>query len=304
MEFVTPGGKFYPERLVPVWCGSQESLQLHPVPARLRLILIEQGSGVIRLNGRRLALISPSIFCLGPADELVLQQDAAVSAKVFYFHPAFINSSLTMENIRTDLSHLQVTDRQDAYLLQPFVHRTDKFFGQLLVAPAVAKRISGLHELIAQECRLQPDWYWPCRVRSYCLELLLILERVFQMPESWEGVPIPASGTSGIVEQVLLYLHTNYHLKTTVTELCRMFHIDRTTLQAQFKAVTGDPVLTYLIKLRIRLACLLLKDTEIAISELAERLGFDDSAHFSRTFRKHTRCSPTDYRQQFCWLLK
>ncbi len=61
--------------------------------------------------------------------------------------------------------------------------------------------------------------------------------------------------------------------------------------------------MTYLTQLRIRLAALMLRDTKLPISEVMWRVGFRDGTHFGRTFRKHTAQSPSEYREQYCWML-
>jgi transcriptional regulator GlxA family with amidase domain len=41
----------------------------------------------------------------------------------------------------------------------------------------------------------------------------------------------------------------------------------------------------------------LLESTSLSVSEIMERVGFFDAAHFYRTFRSQTSISPKRYRQ-------
>jgi YesN/AraC family two-component response regulator len=34
------------------------------------------------------------------------------------------------------------------------------------------------------------------------------------------------------------------------------------------------------------------------------RVGYQDSTHFWRTFRKHIGLSPREYRDRYCWLMR
>ena len=61
---------------------------------------------------------------------------------------------------------------------------------------------------------------------------------------------------------------------------------------------TGKTCLNYLLSIRMDLAKLWLKETEIPISEIAERLDYLDNNYFTKVFRKHCGCSPTEYRNQ------
>jgi AraC family L-rhamnose operon regulatory protein RhaS len=148
---------------------------------------------------------------------------------------------------------------------------------------------------------MQKDKGWPCRSRSFFLELLFLAERLFSAPIEIEESTL--TGASGDVADIILYLHTHYHRRITIEELTRTFHINRTTLIERFREATGLPVITYLIQLRVRLAALMLRDTELSITEILHRVGFSDHTHFGRTFRKHTGYSPSEYRKHFCWML-
>jgi len=301
MGFYIDGGKFYPERKIPIWYNSDEKFLTEMISNdRYRIILVENGTGILNINGQRIAFISPVLFCINEEDFIELEKGVNIVSKSFYIHPQFINDALTFENIRGMTDELTLTDRQDRCLFKPFIERNSDYVGQLNIEPAAAQRISRLLDSINQEINSQIDWYWPCRARSYFLELLLILERIYITPKSKEKISL--SDSLDTIDEIILYLHTHYEHKITISKLCKLFNINRTTLQEEFQSVTGLPVITYLIKLRIKLSLLMLKDTEITIAEIIERTGFSDGAHFNKMFRKYTGYSPTEYRQQFTWL--
>jgi AraC-like DNA-binding protein len=47
----------------------------------------------------------------------------------------------------------------------------------------------------------------------------------------------------------------------------------------------------------------MLRDTMMPISEIYERVGFNDPAHFGRQFRKYYGVPPSEYRRQNCWMI-
>jgi len=63
--------------------------------------------------------------------------------------------------------------------------------------------------------------------------------------------------------------------------------------------VTGMTIVAYLIQLRIKLAATMLRDTGLPVTEIHQRVGFNDDSHFRRTFRKYTGASPSEYRQRY-----
>jgi AraC family L-rhamnose operon regulatory protein RhaS len=136
------------------------------------------------------------------------------------------------------------------------------------------------------------------------LELLFLVHSLYREPEITEiGVLSQAASTEGMSE-VILYLHTHYHEKINLNDLARQFHTNRTTLTRQFREVTGLSVMTYLANLRVHLASLLLRNTTVSVSEVMQNVGFIDDTHFTRTFRKYTSSTPSEYRQNHCWMLQ
>ncbi len=69
------------------------------------------------------------------------------------------------------------------------------------------------------------------------------------------------------------------------------------TLRRQFKAFTGVPIHTYLVRRRIHTACELLIHTDLPLKTIAEQLGYRDIYFFSRQFRQLTGLSPSHFRQ-------
>ena len=41
------------------------------------------------------------------------------------------------------------------------------------------KNIQRLFSVFEKELKEQPDWYWSCRSRSYFMEMMLVLEKVY-----------------------------------------------------------------------------------------------------------------------------
>jgi AraC-like DNA-binding protein len=82
----------------------------------------------------------------------------------------------------------------------------------------------------------------------------------------------------------------------TISNLCRVLGISRTTLHRLFEEEGG--VQAYIRTRRLEAARRLLADPANGdqIYVLAERLGFSDAAHLSRLFRARYGMTPSDYR--------
>lgn len=291
--------RFYPEKSVPIQFNKEERFEYIPgMHERLRLVLVQKGTGIIRINDKRVSIIAPSVLCINEKEDVILEDSINWYAQAFYFHPQYINSTLTFERIRQGGEQSSsITEKQDLFLFKPFIDRNEAYTGQIIIDQLNMSIIANLLDAVKHEVTEQSHRFWSCRARSYFIELLFTLMMVYQSPETRNNSIIINS--SKLVNNIILFINMNYSNKITINELCMKFNMNRTTLQQQFQNSTGESVVSYIIRLRVRLSSLILKDTGITISEIAERLGFSDSTHFYKMFRKYMGCSPLQYRQQY-----
>lgn len=81
-----------------------------------------------------------------------------------------------------------------------------------------------------------------------------------------------------------------------LSELATEYGYSATHLGKIFHKVIGVTFSNYLLNARINYARLLLLSSEMSISEIAEKLGYYDTAHFINQFKKSVGCTPSAYR--------
>jgi AraC-like DNA-binding protein len=64
------------------------------------------------------------------------------------------------------------------------------------------------------------------------------------------------------------------------------------------KRATGSTAQQYVLEVRIELARKMLRESDLALTEIALALGFSSQSHFSHTFRAFTQCTPKSYRER------
>jgi AraC family L-rhamnose operon regulatory protein RhaS len=262
-----------------------------------RIILVESGTGILKINNCSFVFMSPSIFCLNEKAVISLEKQYDIKAHVIYFDPTIIDSSFTLERVYNIDEFQKFTHYQDYFYLNPFLNRTEKTNAHIEIGLAMYKRICQLYKMLYKEINPCIGDYWACRSRSFFLEILFLIQYVYTSVETNERIQLP--NISSDLNEVLLYLHTNYQHKITIEDLTQAFHINRTTLSEKFRASTGMSIKDYLIKLRIKLSAVMLRDTALPISEIMHRVGFNEPHHFSRMFSKYMNCLPSDYRKEF-----
>lgn len=98
--------------------------------------------------------------------------------------------------------------------------------------------------------------------------------------------------------QVISYIEKNYAERTCLKDLCKTAHMSESTLLRHFHQALGLSPMDYLMRLRIRKASELLRQTSLNITQVAFQVGFSDSNYFSRQFRKVAGHSPREFRKQ------
>jgi AraC-like DNA-binding protein len=92
---------------------------------------------------------------------------------------------------------------------------------------------------------------------------------------------------------------TDYQRHYDLLALAKEFSVSISSLCHRFKKTTGFSVMDYLLSCRIAAAKKLLAKTNLPVGEIVEKCGFTDSSNFSRTFKKLTGISPTNFREKY-----
>jgi len=83
-------------------------------------------------------------------------------------------------------------------------------------------------------------------------------------------------------------------------QVARTVHLVPDALARVFRAATGESPNEHFQRRRVQTACALLLDPATDITRVGLQLGFTDTAHFCRTFRRIIGCSPGAYRRRYC----
>lgn len=301
MRVSTLGVNFYIGTNVPVVVREGMYCENH-IDDRFRLIFLLNGSGIIELAARFSPFIAPTVCCINETETIKIQSSQKCEMIELVYHPEFLNPFYNYHAIRLKPQMYLDGDPQEAAWLNAFTQRSSKYAGVININTGISSRIETILRQINKELMEQRDWYWPCRTRSFLLELLLVIDRIYVEPLTDEATIL--TGKHKSINEIILYLINNYHEKIQLVQLTEKFNINRTSLNESFREATGRTVMNYLIHLRIHLAMAMLKDTALQVSEIMYRVGFVNTSHFERSFKKITGTSPLEYRKIHTWLYK
>lgn len=97
--------------------------------------------------------------------------------------------------------------------------------------------------------------------------------------------------------QVVTYINQHYTESINLEDLARMCHLSKTYFISAFKKVVGETPYSYLLKLRISKARILLETTDYTIKEVANGCGFQKTNTFTSHFCTVMHMTPSEYRK-------
>lgn len=278
---------------IPIYFEKEELFVQATCPV-FKLVLIINGTTIVELNNRKIVVMAPAVFCLNSEDVLNIVEKQDLKAKAVYFDPIVVNNVLTIENLKNDEFKMSDSENRDYFLLYPFVIRDGENIGLISIDMIMAQRMGEFMNSLEKELSSLANDFWRCRTRSILLEMFFFLQYIWTDDSVISKFEI--HDDSDIAKKVLLYLHTHYEKKLTLKHLSEVFLINRTTLTVEFQKATNLSIIDYLIKLRVYMASIMIKNTDLPINEIMYRNGFNDNTHFGRMFKKHTGFSPSEYR--------
>jgi AraC family transcriptional regulator len=101
------------------------------------------------------------------------------------------------------------------------------------------------------------------------------------------------------LQQAKELLHEQFATSLTLEEIASVAGVHPVYLSTTFRRQFGCTIGEYLRRLRIDDACRRLARSELPLAEVALEAGFANQSHFTRTFKRLTGLTPSEYRRSF-----
>jgi AraC family transcriptional regulator len=98
------------------------------------------------------------------------------------------------------------------------------------------------------------------------------------------------------LKRVFDYIDVHLTNKITLMDLAAVAGLSRMHFASQFRMATGLRPHEFLLRRRIRRAEELLRNSRMAIVEIALTVGFQTQAHFTTVFKRFVGCTPRQWR--------
>lgn len=266
--------------------------------ATYKIIILEKGVLQLKNANETCEVKGPSLIMLSEKDNPEFKIMQAIRADILFFKPSVIRDEFSFDRISSgEFESTMGTAIYQDYILIKYFSDIKNLEAHVIPLPLNGlKRIKELFNSVEIELKCQKDGYWPCRSRSYMIELLyyIIYSYIEVSPDSIDNSEMSEHAEfSKIVE----YLNEHIEEHLTLDTLTKEFSINRNKLNELFMKQASMTALNYLLNLRIDLAKLLLTKTEIPINEISSRVGYPDSNYFTKVFNKNTGKTPSEYRK-------
>lgn len=153
-------------------------------------------------------------------------------------------------------------------------------------------RMSG-HFALIQADRTPPLTEWMQQYNTLGeieQELFALLEE--SLPESGNGL----TKVQESVHHIKGYIDNHCEADLSLQTVADLFKTDKYQISRTFKQQFGENYWQYVTRIRMEKAAELLTETDWKNAAIAERTGFLEESHFSRSFKKHFGTTPKDFR--------
>ena len=128
--------------------------------------------------------------------------------------------------------------------------------------------------------------------QHYLYEIIVYFSRCFEELMASLG----NSSRDSVIDDIIYYIDHNYNTNLKLETIASLFGYNSSYLGKIFTKTVGESFNTYIDRIRIDHAIGLLKDENLKVYEIAEKVGYSNVDYFHKKFKKYTGMSPAEYR--------
>ena len=296
MRHITVGRKYNEGKVAKIECVRNDRLRNIDIKDKcFLLIILTAGKLEFKVENEKFCTAAPAFICFDETQNPVLISKRKAQYTCIYFHPEFLNVNMSFEMLRKK-EYVDIASTHDLFLLKPF---TDKVY-VIPIAETQLEKIVQVADCLQTELENQRDWYWSCRGRSYFMEIIIALERMYGLigygmtHQKSDNMPIIKNAK---LRDAVLYIESCFDESITLPDIAKAAGMNHTTLTALMKEELGLTAIDYLMKYRITVAKKQLAFTDVPIKDVANMVGFKTVQHFGRIFKEITDTTPAEFRK-------
>ncbi len=230
------------------------------------ILYITEGVCFVTIDNKTLQAPAGSVIVYLPHQRQEYRFHKNISSKSYYIH-------FTGKGCADLMSRFKMTDKNIFYV-------------------GYSYSIESLFNSLIDEFHLKLDYY-----DDHCQGLFLSI--VSSIARKIKEAELPHErNIRKQINKVCRDIYANYGDDISVKSLARQCNLSESRFSHIFKEIVGISPKQYILNAKIEISKELLKNTDIPISQISNKTGFQSQNYFSRVFKKYTGLSPTEYREK------
>lgn len=251
------------------------------------LVFIEEGEGLQCINQQHFPYHRHNVFLLPPLD----CHSFEVRTPTRFVFLRFTNQVFAQH--RGGELDLKGWFQKLSYILINY----NKLPGEVVRSAPDKQHLLNSLQLIRDE-HTRNDAFSPTLIQTALMTILNLLTR--HIEATLLQVPTTDRGRSGHFVRVLNHIQHNLfdNGSLRVAALAEQAGVSATYFSEYFRRYAGEPLQTYITRSRLKVAEARLLHSDNTAKEIAFELGFTDTSHLSRTFRRYYGCTIETFRKR------
>ncbi|MGF1910753.1 AraC family transcriptional regulator [Vibrio kasasachensis] len=100
------------------------------------------------------------------------------------------------------------------------------------------------------------------------------------------------------IEKTEAYLLAHFNEKISLSHLAKHLFLSESSVRRLFSKHFNESFSQHLKKIRLNMACDMLVNTDLPVSIIFEKVGYENQANFNRQFKAYKRVTPNGYRSE------
>lgn len=240
-------------------------------------------------NNKEYKMVKGDLFVIPPFVVHRVKPEPGVETVIIgcEFLPQFINNKF--ENLSSS------KDFFDFAYLEPFLVSKDMVRPKLNITGSLQEQVEGILQEMLKEYHNE-DKYYEILLKGDLLRLLALVVREYKKGYQNSEAKEIFNRYREAIKNTMRYIQEHFNEELHLDDVCQYSMMSKTYFCYIFKSITGKTFSEYLIDLRIKKSMKYLLDTDMPVTEICFKVGFNDVTHFCRTFKKITGISPKHYR--------
>ncbi|MBM7565359.1 response regulator transcription factor [Paenibacillus sacheonensis] len=101
-----------------------------------------------------------------------------------------------------------------------------------------------------------------------------------------------------VIQTIETYVHAHIAEDLSLTRMAEIVYLNPYYLSRLYKKLSGITLTDYVIHVRMEKAKELLRGTNLKVNEIAQEIGFESPAYFTRFFKRVAKMTPIEYRER------